>query len=80
MKRYSMCVIVYKNSLGRGDFMTNKVSIIGCGGHARSVADVLIANDADVKLVFYDRHAKENEVYWGGTTYVRSLGRQCLIV
>jgi len=38
-----------------------KVRIIGCGGHARSVADVLIDNQEDISLVFFDKNAKSDE-------------------
>ena len=40
----------------------NNICIIGCGGHARSVAEVLIHDYKDVVLTFYDENAKEGEV------------------
>ncbi len=41
--------------------MENKIYIIGCGGHARSVADVLLNNDPSVQLIFVDENAKTGE-------------------
>lgn len=38
-----------------------KVVILGCGGHARSVADVLLDLRADVTLVFVDENARPGE-------------------
>lgn len=38
-----------------------KVVILGCGGHARSVADVLLDLDADADIVFVDEHAADGE-------------------
>ncbi len=48
-----------------------RVAIIGCGGHARSVADVLIDNGY-VRLSFFDKMAVSNEIIMGGYA-VRSL-------
>ena len=41
--------------------MKNKLVIIGCGGHARSVADVYLSNIPDAELLFIDEEAKKNE-------------------
>lgn len=38
-----------------------KVVVLGCGGHARSVADVLLDLHADVALVFVDENARTGE-------------------
>ena len=38
-----------------------KVVILGCGGHARSVADVLLDLHADAEVVFVDENAAEGE-------------------
>lgn len=38
--------------------------IIGCGGHARSIADVALYNGYK-KLIFIDEHARENETILG---------------
>lgn len=35
----------------------NKLNIIGCGGHARSVADVAIDNHSELEIRFYDENA-----------------------
>lgn len=40
------------------------VYIIGCGGHARSVADVLISNGAK-SIVFVDKHGRPGETVLG---------------
>ncbi|MDR1484375.1 MAG: NeuD/PglB/VioB family sugar acetyltransferase [Planctomycetaceae bacterium] len=40
------------------------LSIIGCGGHARSVADVILAN-GDNFLCFVDNNARPDEVIYG---------------
>jgi sugar O-acyltransferase (sialic acid O-acetyltransferase NeuD family) len=40
------------------------LSIIGCGGHARSVADVILAN-GDNFLCFVDNNARSGEVIYG---------------
>ena len=39
----------------------NEIDIIGCGGHARSVADVLLDMEPDCKITFWDDNAKLNE-------------------
>ena len=45
--------------------MKNTVCIIGCGGHARSVADVILHNEPDTKLFFVDENAQLNEKLFG---------------
>lgn len=42
-----------------------KIILFGCGGHSRSVADVLILNNPLVSLVFVDENARENETLYG---------------
>lgn len=39
--------------------------MFGCGGHSRSVADVVLANEPGTSLVFVDPNARENEVIYG---------------
>jgi UDP-N-acetylbacillosamine N-acetyltransferase len=39
----------------------NKILIYGAGGHGRSIADVILANNPYAKLVFIDEYAKDNE-------------------
>lgn len=41
-----------------------KIILFGCGGHARSVADILIRNDPGVSLVFVDENAREHETLY----------------
>jgi len=44
---------------------TPQIILFGCGGHGRSVADVLILNDPTVSLLFVDENARENERLYG---------------
>jgi len=46
----------------------NKI-IIGCGGHARSIADVILDNDINTSLIFLDDNAKQNEHIMGYPVY-----------
>ena len=39
--------------------------IFGCGGHARSVAEVILTNDETAQLVFVDEAAKPGEKIFG---------------
>lgn len=39
--------------------------IFGCGGHSRSVADVILANDPNANLFFIDENAGINEKIYG---------------
>ena len=41
--------------------MGNKYVIIGCGGHAKSILDVILFNEPAADVVFLDKNAKENE-------------------
>lgn len=45
--------------------MQNKWVIIGCGGHARSIADVILDNDKNANIIFLDKNAKKNEELLG---------------
>jgi len=40
-------------------------TIIGCGGHARSVADVILHNNEKSQITFIDENAKDGEVIYG---------------
>lgn len=42
-----------------------EVAVIGCGGHARSVADVICNNEEDWRISFYDNEAREGELLLG---------------
>lgn len=42
-----------------------KIVLFGCGGHSRSVADILLANNQNVSLVFIDPNARKNETIYG---------------
>ena len=41
------------------------IYIIGCGGHARSVADVILNNNPEQHLIFVDENAKDGETILG---------------
>ena len=43
----------------------DKIVILGCGGHSRSVADVVLSLNPHVQLVFVDDNARENEKIYG---------------
>ena len=42
-----------------------KYIIIGCGGHARSIADVILYNEPDADIIFIDENAKADEELLG---------------
>jgi sugar O-acyltransferase (sialic acid O-acetyltransferase NeuD family) len=56
--------VTFFNNLTDYFFVAKMLSIIGCGGHARSVADVILAN-GDNFLCFVDNNARPNEVIYG---------------
>ncbi len=68
-----MYAIVLKNILKEEECMIKELSIIGCGGHARSVADVVLNNNSTIKLNFYDTNAYKEERILGGTYTVLPL-------
>lgn len=41
------------------------ITILGCGGHAKSVADIILRNDESTKLLFVDENALPDEKIWG---------------
>lgn len=43
----------------------HRVIILGCGGHARSIADVILDNNEKTDIVFFDRGAKVGETILG---------------
>lgn len=45
--------------------MEDKFVIIGCGGHARSIADVILYNVPDTDIIFFDSNAKKDESLLG---------------
>lgn len=47
--------------------------IIGCGGHARSVADIALDNDPETELVFYDENAQIGETMFPNNGAYRVL-------
>jgi sugar O-acyltransferase (sialic acid O-acetyltransferase NeuD family) len=42
-----------------------KIIIFGCGGHSRSVGDIILLNDPDAALLFVDDNAREGEKIYG---------------
>jgi len=53
------------------------IILVGCGGHSRSVADVLILNDPTVTLLFVDENARDNEKLYGFDVvrHIEPMGR-----
>ncbi len=47
------------------DLMKASIVIFGCGGHSRSVVDVLLSYQPDISLVFVDENAKKGEKLYG---------------
>lgn len=45
--------------------MNDRLVIIGCGGHARSVADIYLLNNPNDDIIFVDENAKEGEKILG---------------
>lgn len=45
--------------------MKDKLIIIGCGGHAKSVADIYLLNNPDSSIIFVDQNAQDNEKIFG---------------
>ncbi|MGN0929693.1 MAG: NeuD/PglB/VioB family sugar acetyltransferase [Alphaproteobacteria bacterium] len=41
--------------------MQSKYVIVGCGGHSKSVADVILFNKPDADIIFIDDNAKQGE-------------------
>jgi UDP-N-acetylbacillosamine N-acetyltransferase len=48
-----------------GCSMKKTLVIYGCGGHSRSVADIVLANAEYESIFFVDDNAKENETLYG---------------
>lgn len=44
---------------------TKRTIIIGCGGHSRSVTDIILLNDPKTVLVYVDDNARKNEMLYG---------------
>lgn len=44
-------------------------SILGCGGHARSILDIILFNNKREQCIFIDNNAKENEKIMGFDVY-----------
>lgn len=45
--------------------LRHRLILFGCGGHSRSVADIVLANESEASLVFVDPNARENESIYG---------------
>lgn len=45
--------------------MVDKWVIVGCGGHARSVADVILYNTPEAEITFLDENARASETILG---------------
>lgn len=44
--------------------MQNKYIILGCGGHAKSIADVLLFNESNANIIFVDENARDGETIY----------------
>lgn len=44
---------------------SNKIVLYGCGGHSRSIADIILMNDPETLLLFVDDNARDNEKLFG---------------
>lgn len=42
-----------------------KVVIFGCGGHARSIANILYTNNKNIEIIFVDGNARKDEIILG---------------
>lgn len=49
--------------------MSNRYILLGCGGHARSIADVILKNHPSATLIFVDKNAKNEENIMGFPVY-----------
>jgi len=47
------------------DDKIKKIILFGCGGHSRSVADIILQNNPNAGLLFVDDNAKEHEKLYG---------------
>jgi len=45
--------------------MNDSLVIYGCGGHSRSVVDVLLAGNSYTSIILVDENAKDNETLYG---------------
>jgi len=45
--------------------MRRPIVFLGCGGHSRSVADVLLADEPSEEIVFVDENARDDERLFG---------------
>ena len=43
----------------------SRMVLFGCGGHSRSVADIILLNDPSTELLFVDDNARDNEKLFG---------------
>lgn len=58
---------------------SNELYIIGCGGHARSVADVALSNNPNLNIVFVDENARANEKIWGFSVVEKLIGKNKIV-
>jgi len=63
------------------DIKKHQIILFGCGGHSRSVADVLIHNEPTVSLLFVDGNARDNEKLYGFDVvrHIEPMGRPYFI-
>jgi sugar O-acyltransferase (sialic acid O-acetyltransferase NeuD family) len=61
---------------------SEKIFIIGNGGHARSIADVILHNAPSTKLVFIDQNSQQNETLFDFPCYKKTIGsfnNKCIV-
>ena len=49
--------------------MKERLVILGCGGHAKAVLDVILYNNKYKDIIFVDNNARENEIILGYPVY-----------
>ncbi|MBQ6587188.1 MAG: acetyltransferase [Butyrivibrio sp.] len=56
------------------DYLDDFYGIIGCGGHARSVADTILCSKKNAQIVFFDDNAQEDEFILGEFPVMKLTG------
>lgn len=54
--------------------MDNLILLYGCGGHSRSVTDILLANDVRTNICYIDENARDGELLYGFKVLARWQG------
>lgn len=59
--------------------MYEKIVLYGCGGHSRSVADILLVNKPRISIMFVDKNARASETIYGFPVVKESPDDTCHI-